>query len=639
MPEGLKLIVDADVSKAEDSISSFVNSTSSSFDSLANPSAFKSLQSAFDDLQKSGVVSLASIEDALTQLKAAVKVSTDPADIEKFNQAISFLNDKQKQLKDIGIDKHFEKVHVTSLRANSAALTLSRTFGILPAESSHVAHSLESIIFAFENIRAESGSTGAAIKSLASSIGSSLGIGLAITGISLLIESFSSEKKANEDATKAAEEHRKEEEEFAKTMDKAASATLGEADKLQDLKKLLEDTSNRYNTLTASIVKQGIAHALFDEKNAVLQKLLSNAISDRLKLEKDLAENPVKEFDANTFNKPLPFEDQLNNLKKLQRVPDQATVKFLQTAEATQKLNHELKLVNDIAAALGISFDQFVDKPGKANKEFDLMGNLLDLLKKDALEIRKQFELMNQQEFKNLQKATANIKLDTISTEFAPEAERKASKSLQDRINNLTKNNPILIRANTKIELTTDQKNLISAIDNINKIIEGVINDSFANIGQLIGTALSGGDIGNVFKQFGQIIGSGVEAIGKQLIALGTAAQLAKLGLSTLFKNPAIEIAAGVALVAVGSALQNVLGKGVKGFAEGGLVTGPTLGLIGEGIGTSRSNPEVVTPLDKLKGLLSGVSGANIKVQFVGRIRGNDILLSNNRTNRQNARI
>mgnify|MGYP003123619224 CR=1 FL=1 len=66
----------------------------------------------------------------------------------------------------------------------------------------------------------------------------------------------------------------------------------------------------------------------------------------------------------------------------------------------------------------------------------------------------------------------------------------------------------------------------------------------------------------------------------------------------------------------------------IPAFAQGGLVTGPTLGLIGEGIGTNASNPEVIAPLDKLKGFMNG--GDRVVVE--GVIKGNDIFLSNQRT-------
>ncbi len=71
------------------------------------------------------------------------------------------------------------------------------------------------------------------------------------------------------------------------------------------------------------------------------------------------------------------------------------------------------------------------------------------------------------------------------------------------------------------------------------------------------------------------------------------------------------------------------LAKGkVLGLASGGLVTGPTMALVGEGTGTSASNPEVVAPLDKLKGM---IGGGTQQVEVYGRISGNDIFISNQR--------
>ena len=88
----------------------------------------------------------------------------------------------------------------------------------------------------------------------------------------------------------------------------------------------------------------------------------------------------------------------------------------------------------------------------------------------------------------------------------------------------------------------------------------------------------------------------------------------------------------------VGSILGKLLG-GVKPFATGGLITGPQLSLLGEGPGTSRSNPEVVAPLDKLKAMLTGLGGGGMQsVVVTGRLRGNDMLLQNARTSRSQRR-
>jgi len=79
--------------------------------------------------------------------------------------------------------------------------------------------------------------------------------------------------------------------------------------------------------------------------------------------------------------------------------------------------------------------------------------------------------------------------------------------------------------------------------------------------------------------------------------------------------------------------VQGGLGKfmggqfGIQGFAAGGMVTGPTMAMVGEGPGTTLSNPEVIAPLDKLQQMMGG--GA---VTVTGMIRGSDILLSNERS-------
>ncbi len=195
--------------------------------------------------------------------------------------------------------------------------------------------------------------------------------------------------------------------------------------------------------------------------------------------------------------------------------------------------------------------------------------------------------------------------------------------------------------AETEILKFADQteKNLSDLAAAINAAINNIAIAGFAGIGEAIGAALAGSDVGNAFKAFANVVADAVSAIGKQFITLGVTAILAKKALAQLFAQPALAIAAGVALIAVAAALRASLNKGVTGFAQGGLVFGPTVGLIGEGQGTSRSNPEVVAPLDKLKGMLDNSGGRLQPVVLKTRIRGNDILLSNNRTNRRNDRL
>lgn len=84
----------------------------------------------------------------------------------------------------------------------------------------------------------------------------------------------------------------------------------------------------------------------------------------------------------------------------------------------------------------------------------------------------------------------------------------------------------------------------------------------------------------------------------------------------------------GMAVSAFTSLSQSLGGLGFKKFAAGGIVSGPTAGVLGEYSG-ARHNPEVVAPLRDLKGMLGGL----IKVEFGdARLKGNDIYFSVIRT-------
>ncbi len=61
-------------------------------------------------------------------------------------------------------------------------------------------------------------------------------------------------------------------------------------------------------------------------------------------------------------------------------------------------------------------------------------------------------------------------------------------------------------------------------------------------------------------------------------------------------------------------------------FAEGGVVSGPTMGLMGEYTG-ARNNPEVIAPLDKLRGMIADVAGGTSQGGTLSaRIKGNDLV-------------
>lgn len=92
------------------------------------------------------------------------------------------------------------------------------------------------------------------------------------------------------------------------------------------------------------------------------------------------------------------------------------------------------------------------------------------------------------------------------------------------------------------------------------------------------------------------------------------------------------------ALAAAAGAVQIATIKATP-FAKGGVITQPTLGLVGEYPGASR-NPEIITPERLMRSVFreeAGMMGGQVEV--VGVIRGSDILLSNLKADRERGRI
>jgi hypothetical protein len=113
-----------------------------------------------------------------------------------------------------------------------------------------------------------------------------------------------------------------------------------------------------------------------------------------------------------------------------------------------------------------------------------------------------------------------------------------------------------------------------------------------------------------------------LESLGKGLIAAGLAVETFQKSLAS---NPLLAVAAGVAAVAAAAFVRSKINKGVA-FADGGIVSGPTLGLVGEYPGAS-TNPEVIAPLDKLKNIIGGGMGQDGGYIAETRVSGRDLAL------------
>lgn len=144
--------------------------------------------------------------------------------------------------------------------------------------------------------------------------------------------------------------------------------------------------------------------------------------------------------------------------------------------------------------------------------------------------------------------------------------------------------------------------------------ITGLLSQSFASIG----TAIASGDVLESFKSTLIMLMDMLQQFGTALIAAGVASEALKV----VAWSGIGAIIAGGALVAATAAAKAALNR-VPAFANGAIVSGPTLALVGEYAGAS-SNPEVIAPLNKLKSMIEPAvqndTVMNGEVRFV--IRG-----------------
>ena len=174
--------------------------------------------------------------------------------------------------------------------------------------------------------------------------------------------------------------------------------------------------------------------------------------------------------------------------------------------------------------------------------------------------------------------------------------------------------------------LETRMSGLVDPLETLNQSLQSIFDnlkiDLLVGFGEALGTALSGGEFD--LTSLATILADALSSIGKALISYAILSGAAMETLKDPTKWP-IALAAGIAAIAAGAALKSKINeqKTTK-FANGGIVSGPTMGLVGEYPG-AKSNPEVIAPLDKLKGMLGGQGGGT----FV--LRGQDLLLATNR--------
>ena len=173
------------------------------------------------------------------------------------------------------------------------------------------------------------------------------------------------------------------------------------------------------------------------------------------------------------------------------------------------------------------------------------------------------------------------------------------------------------------------QDKIIDLSDAFTNILNGALNDLAVGFGEQLGNALTGAGFG--VKNLLVPLAEAIISFGKMAIQAGITALAIKKAL-TLAQAP-LAIAAGIALVAIGTAIKN--GIATPKLAEGGLAFGPTTATVGDNR-NARVDPEVIAPLSKLKSMMGDMGMGGV---LETRISGNDLIILLNRSQKGLSRI
>jgi len=207
-------------------------------------------------------------------------------------------------------------------------------------------------------------------------------------------------------------------------------------------------------------------------------------------------------------------------------------------------------------------------------------------------------------------------------------AQLKQNKKVKEELLEVEKSRLLTLGTINEMQATTAVDILAAAQANhtlkgsIQAVQAAVIptRDALVAMGEYAATQLPGffenafGVLMDGTQDFGQYMMTVLESLLKKLAAM----LAAFAAMSVLFPGSAV-VKEGLGKFLAG-------GFNIPAFAAGGLVSGATLAMVGEGAGTSLTNPEVIAPLDKLQSMMGGN-----QVQVTGVLRGQDILLTNER--------
>lgn len=684
MPDGLKVIVDADTDKAVAALKHLGDETKKTGDDIGKTLSF--LESAFIDAIKP----IDQLAAEISALQDEIGKSVEPSALKRYNDQIGKLTTQMNNLKVVGFETTLGKVNNSAAAtaatmqqkltpginsANNVFLQFSRIIQDAPFGIIGFANNISPAQEALSRFGQTAKDTGVStrtllLKALVGPGGLGLAFGVITAAAQFAVVGFSAFTRGlggtSEASKKAAEALKKQKE----LMDGIIQDVAKEINQVQVLVQVLKnETLTRQQRVNAIKELERIAPEYFATLNAekstieditraydrylgsirriiegkVTEKELLDVTERRIKLERELNKPALSQvvignklvtvrnavYDADGAVKKQ--QEELVDLRKLELdlVQKLARLQPPDKVFKEAKIKSDKSAENDIIQTAKFLESQFVFEPEIQFSKFDTNADELrkarrivsDFLSKPVIfkvpfvpllseppkeEVEDDIKRFKRFFQKEVQAIDTPIPATTDFTLLQALIDEKKLKAQQDKLG--------AIFGVGKDNIFTDaQKQAVFTAQAISGILTPAFNSLF--------DAIKAGE--NPVKALFKSLAQSVADLVQRLIQAAIQAAI----LSAIFPG-------GVNSVkGFGNIFKNILG-----FAQGGIVSGPTLALIGEGVGTSRSNPEVVAPLDQLRSMLADLGGGGQTVVVMGTLRGDKFRLMQDRTARRQRR-
>lgn len=492
------------------------------------------------------------------------------------------LNDLKTTVKDTG--NSFATATPKIANGGNALMQFSRIAQDAPFGIMGIGNNITATAESFGHLKNQTGSAGGALKAIASSMmgtgGILLAVSLVTTGLTIMAQkgitvgdvfnkitgSFdefgASLKKINDEAAKSAIE---ETGAIKGLISIAQNETLARKNRIA----AVDELQSKYPAYFGNLTKEQVmTKDLTGTVNELSKALINRAIA--AKLSEAAVEPTLKLWHANAeldkqkqklIDTEKEYQQLAGSLHPAQAAQLYARTVYKQEKAVSAARNEVVALTKEVER-----YQKIIDVASE--KSSSLLIKTPPKAKATKTDLGKREPQALLENFLGFDENKAKKEIDYLFSHFG--------NALEDFKNNKIKLEIPLQPVLDNTALFKAQETLLNFNNSLNDIINNGIGNTLSGLGEVIGNGLING--GNVLENLGASLlgslGGILVELGKMAIATGVGLLAVKMALTSL--NPAVAIAAGVALVAIGSAFSSAskslggsMGKGSGGASSG----------------------------------------------------------------------